>query len=271
MFNLRIASRTIPLFGIFLLPVIALTQAAPMPPDYRGVQIHIPGVYITPVPYAPFSADVQIVTHQKLTDGTETIRMTINHIARDSSGRFYNESRGLVTSSFKGEPVLTSARIYDPMSRRDIVYNPQLRLARETVLQPEEAARQLPTQAPVPTFGNPVQPGSAAAASRVKETDLGDQIVDNTILHGTQKQRTIDAASSSTGQPVTITDEYWYSPELAVYLIVKHDDPRSGEQIVAVTHIDRHEPPAAKFAVPDGYKVVDETPPPKAPGTPVSR
>jgi hypothetical protein len=47
-----------------------------------------------------------------------------------------------------------------------------------------------------------------------------------------------------------------------VYLIVKHDDPRTGEQIVAVTHIDRHEPPRERFEVPAGYKIVDETPPP---------
>jgi hypothetical protein len=262
MLNLRIASRTIPLLGIFLLPAIGVTQTSSMPPDYRGVQVHIPGVYITPVPYAPFSADVQIVTHQKLTDGTETVRMTINHIARDSSGRIYNESRQLVTTTFKGDPLLTSARIYDPVTRHDIVYNPQLRLARETVLQPEQAARQMPTQAPVPTFGNPSQAGpNAGAQSRITQTDLGDQIMDGTTLHGTQKQHTIDAVSSSTGQPVTVTDEYWYSPDLAVYLIVKHNDSRSGEQIVAVTHIDRHEPPAAKFAIPDGYKVVDETPP----------
>ena len=45
-----------------------------------------------------------------------------------------------------------------------------------------------------------------------------------------------------------------------MYLIVKHNDPRTGEQIVAVTHIDRHEPQAVQFVVPAIYKVVDETP-----------
>src|ERR1035437_4626829 len=135
MFAQRIPWNASALLGALLTCSIATAQTAPptpMPPDYTGVQVHIPGVYITPVPYAPFSADVQILSHQKLPDGTEIIRMTINHIARDSSGRFYNESRLLVPTTFKGDPSLTSARIYDPSTRLDIVYNPQVRLARET-------------------------------------------------------------------------------------------------------------------------------------------
>jgi hypothetical protein len=99
----------------------------------------------------------------------------------------------------------------------------------------------------------------------ITQTSLGEQIVDTTTLTGTLKQRTVPAPASSTGQPIIITDEYWYSPDLFVYLIIKHNDPRTGEQIVAVTHIDRAEPPAARFLVPDGYKIVDETPPPDAP------
>lgn len=93
MLHLRTTARAITLLGILLISRPGISQTPPLPPDYTGVQVHIPGVYITPVPNAPFSADVQIITHQKLTDGTETVRMTINHIARDSSGRFYNEDR----------------------------------------------------------------------------------------------------------------------------------------------------------------------------------
>lgn len=264
MINLRSASHAAPLLGILFLPAFVSAQTSSVQPDYPGMQIHIPGVYIAPVPNAPFSADVKIVTHQKLPDGTETVRMTINHIARDSAGRTYNESRSLVPTTFKGEPMLTSACIFDPITRHSIVFNPQLRVARDVVLQIPEAALQMPARAPLPMLGNPSQPGSSdGAGTRVTETDLGEQIIDGTTLHGTQKQHTIDAKFSWTGKPVTITDVYWYSPDLFAYLIVKHDDPRTGEQIVAVTHIDRNEPPADKFVVPDGYKIVDETPPPR--------
>ena len=46
-----------------------------------------------------------------------------------------------------------------------------------------------------------------------------------------------------------------------MYLIIRHDDPRTGEQMVAVSEIDPHEPDARLFVVPEEYKVVDETPP----------
>jgi len=227
-----------------------------MPPDYAGVQTHVPGIFVTPVPNSPFSADVTILSHQKLPDGSEVIRTTTNHIARDSQGRIYNESRALMPTSFKGEPRLTSAHIYDPTTLHNIFYNPQLRLARDSILP---ANRAVPRTPPVPG------PRAVPGGPQITQTSLGQQTIDTTILTGTLKQRTIPAPASTTGQPVTITDEYWYSPDLFVYLIIKHNDPRTGEQIVAVTHIDRTEPAAARFQVPEGYKIVDETPPPGAP------
>jgi hypothetical protein len=44
-------------------------------------------------------------------------------------------------------------------------------------------------------------------------------------------------------------------------MLVKHDDPRTGQQTVTVTHVDRNEPNPAMFQIPADYKVVDETPP----------
>jgi hypothetical protein len=55
---------------------------------------------------------------------------------------------------------------------------------------------------------------------------------------------------------------YWYSPDLSVYLIVQHDDPRTGEQIVAVKDVERADPDVSAFAVPARYRIVDENPAP---------
>jgi hypothetical protein len=43
-------------------------------------------------------------------------------------------------------------------------------------------------------------------------------------------------------------------------MLVKHNDPRTGEQTVTVTHVNRAEPDQTMFQVPSGYKIVDETP-----------
>ena len=275
----------------------AQPTAPPRPPDYAGAQVRIPGVFVTPVPKAPFTAEVEIISHQKLPDGTENIRTTTNHIARNSAGIIYNERRMLVPTGFKGEPRLLSAHIYNPANRLSIFYEPATLLARETILRPAVAARQMPIKPPTPALGDPwaasvpptpsaqspypvggptSNPAAATAINnpglpqqiQITETDLGEQTIDGTVLHGTRKQRTLPAEVSGTGKAVTITTEYWYSPDLSVYLIVRNEDPRTGEQIVAVKHIDRHEPPNTQFMVPDNYKVVDETPPPQAPAPP---
>lgn len=228
----------------------AQTTSQLMPRDYPGVGTMVGGIFVTPVPNFPFSADVEIISHIKLENGSEHIVTTTDHIARASSGIIYNERRRLMPAGFKGTAPLLSALIYDPSSRQSIMLNPNLHLAREVTLR---APQQTPNMA-LPPQQQPKLPG-------VTESDLGTQMLSGLELHGIRKQRTIPADSSGTGKLVVITDDYWYSPDLAIYMTIRHDDPRTGEQLVAVTNVDRHEPSAETFLVPADYKVVDETTP----------
>ncbi len=220
-----------------------------LPPDYRGATQRVAGVYVTPVPGAPFTAIVDITSRQMLADGSERITTTVNHIARDGSGRIYNESRAMVPALGKAEPPLLSVHIYDPGTRQSIFLNPWQRLARESVIVPRG---QPGSKIPMLGFHDGT-PGASVS--------LGQQTVGSTLLEGTRKTWTIAAAQSGTGRPLVITDDYWYAPALSVYLIVKHDDPRTGEQLIAVRQVKEEEPDAVIFAVPSGYKIVDETPP----------
>jgi hypothetical protein len=221
-----------------------------MPRDYRGVQIVVPGIFVTPVPNAPFSATIDILSHENLPDGSVNTRITMAHIARSSSGRIYNERRQLVPASFKGEPQLLSAHIYDPSSRLSIFYNPFEHLARERNLpQPPMApANSVPATTPP---NNPY----------FKQENIGTQPLGGLTLTGIRKTHIIPANMSSTGKEIAVVDEYWYSPDLSIYMIIKHNDPRTGEQLVAVSNVERHEPDASVFAVPANYKIVDENPP----------
>jgi len=89
---------------------------------------------------------------------------------------------------------------------------------------------------------------------------LGTETVAGLLLHGTRKLKTISATLSGTGREVTITDDYWYSEDLKVYLVLKHNDPRTGEQIVGIVKAERNEPDPRTFQIPAGYKILDETP-----------
>ena len=241
------------LFALSLaLPVMTYAQTTSqlMPRDYPGVRTIVGGIFVTPIPNFPFSADVEIISHIKLENGSEHVVMTTNHIARASSGIIYNERRRLMPAGFKGTPPLLSALIYDPSSRQSIFLNPFLHLAREMTLR-----------APEPTPNTALPPQQQVKVPGVTETDLGTQMLSGLELSGVRKQRTIPAEFSGTGKPVVITDDYWYSPDLAIYMTIRHDDPRTGEQLVAVTNVDRHEPSSETFLVPPDYKVVDETTP----------
>lgn len=224
--------------------------AQPIPPGYRGVQTRVPGIFVTPVANAPFSATVQIISHTHMPDGSEHVVTTMNHIARASSGIIYNERRSLVPAGFQGTPRLLSAHVYDPSSRQSLFIDPALHLARAMTLRAPEStpADSLPPQQ------QPKLPG-------VTETELGTQALNGLELQGIRKQRTVAAEMSGTGKPVVITDDYWYSPELSIYMTIRHDDPRTGEQLIVVADVDRHEPPSETFVVPPEYKVVDETTP----------
>lgn len=227
---------------------LAQQDAQRIPPAYRGVRSLVSGVFVTPIPNAPFSGIVEVLSKEPLDDGTTYTRHTLEHIARNTAGIIYNERRMMMPPGFAGEPPLLSAHIYDPRTRQSTLYNPETRVARQIVLS-----------------GPPRPPAALAALGRpkdplAKEEDLGLQTIAGLSLHGVRTSKTVTMALSGAQHAIVVTDEYWFSADLSMYMIVKHNDPRSGEQIVAITQADRNEPDPARFAVPAGYRVVDETP-----------
>lgn len=220
------------------------------PPDYRGVQTHIPGVFVTPVPGAPFSGTVEILSKEILPDGSVFARHTINHIARNSAGAIHNERRRLEPPAFRGEPPIDAEHIYDPQTRLNTFLNPHTFIARQIL-------RKKP---PEPPANSTPESSDTRDSANVMTQDLGTETIAGLQLRGTRKLRTVPATLSGTGKEVTITDDYWYSDDLKIYLVLRHNDPRTGEQTVGLVSVDRREPDPSLFRVPPTYKVVDETP-----------
>lgn len=216
---------------------------------YPSIWTYVPGVFVPAVPNAPFTATTEVVTHMRMPDGTDHIRTTFSRIARTSSGRIYNERRLLVPSTYAGTPPLLSAYIYDPNSRLGISLTPHLHLAREYIVQ----------HPPVNNSGhNGAKINPNPGPGKTEET-IGTQNFQGMNLQGIRKTEVVPANVSGTGQPITVTDEFWFSAELDLDFIIKHNDPRTGEQLITVTHLVRTEPDPILMAVPSDYKVVDET------------
>ncbi len=74
---------------------------------------------------------------------------------------------------------------------------------------------------------------------------------------GVRETQIIPAENSGTGKEVIVTDEYWYSEDLRINLLIKHNDPR--KEIVTMTvQVTLSEPDVSFFEIPKGYKQVGE-------------
>jgi TonB family protein len=196
----------------------------------------ISGVFIKPVPGAPFSATVEVVSRQKLPDGSVFMLKTMNHIARDSAGRTHNESRRLVSDLYKQEPLLTEIHIYDPSTGLITHLDPFAFIAKQTRMHapPVALAKSVPDPNPN-VLGSPVK----------RVDDLGTRVFQNLTLQGTRQSR--DGGES---------DEYWYSPDFSIFISHRHQDP-VWDQTVNIIEFNPQEPNLSDFTIPAGYKIVD--------------
>ena len=87
------------------------------------------------------------------------------------------------------------------------------------------------------------------------KTDLGTDTVEGVKAQGTRVTRTIPAGTIGNEQPLVITTETWYSPDLKVLVMSKTSDPRIGETTYRLTDIQRAEPASDLFEVPADYTV----------------
>lgn len=211
------------------------------------------GVFVTPVSGASFSAVALQEMTQILNDGTSFQRKTSAFIARDYRGRIHNESHEILPVDSGREPALLSVHIYDPDTRLNTFLNLGTHIARQATLPNP------PSTAPP---ANWAQQGSANNynSKNPRLEDLGSNMLDGIAVHGYRRAMTLAAKASGTGQPVVITDEYWYSEELRINMLAKHNDPRTGALTITVTQVNRGEPSADLFEIPPSYKLVDVNP-----------
>ena len=201
------------------------------------------GVFVTPIPNAPLLAVVDTQSTQILQDGTVVNQKTISAIARDGHGRIFNERRPLIPASDTETPPILSIHIYDPRTRANTFINPVERVVwLSTLNRPPSTA--------------PPDAGSKVSDPYVKEEDLGTRRLEGVDCHGIRDTQTIAADASGSGKELVVIDEYWYSQDLRLNMLVIHKDPRSGEQTTTVTQLSRGEPDPEIFEVPSGYQVI---------------
>jgi hypothetical protein len=217
---------------------------------------------------APFSADATTEHVQTLGDGNRMVRKSTAHIYRDSAGRTRREhelTRGARPTADGEAPRLIV--INDFPGQVNYIIETQTGIARKRQLPPPEMiaarARALGDSTfsvlmPTSAAHRPLAEGdNAPAPAKPQKERLEPQVIEGVQALGTRTTLTIPAGEFDNEQPLVITHEEWYAPDLHMIVLMKHNDPRFGVTEFRLTNISRGEQSPELFQLPQGYKVVD--------------
>jgi hypothetical protein len=97
--------------------------------------------------------------------------------------------------------------------------------------------------------------GDREWASKAATRELGAREFNGVKAEGKMRSYEIPAGEVGNRNPIVVTHETWYSPELQITMYTKHSDPRTGENTYRLENLKREEPAASLFAVPSDYTV----------------
>jgi len=221
-----------------------------------GFEGGVPGKTVTG---APFTATFTTQTTQSLADGNQIRRNTSGSYARDSQGRTRRDvtlpAIGPLAASGQAPPHVVM--IDDVVANTQYILNPNKKIAHQ-VQPPHFRRHHEGREAFGPSGPAAEDAGPELRGQRDKDvvtTSLGTQTINGVQAEGTRYTRTIPAGAIGNQNPIVITSERWYSPDLQVVVLSKRDDPRTGETITQLTNIQRGEPDASLFQVPSDYTV----------------
>ena len=206
---------------------------------------------IPPKANAPFSLLLQTEWVKTLPDGGTITSENQRRIARDASGRIYQERWFLVPKNGKLKSQMTTIQISDPNAHT--LYNCfMLDGMNQCVLSGYS-----PSTSAVYNFQGPPTGKLADDAGSVIHEDLGKELIAGIETTGTRDSVIYNPNVFGNDRKVTIEREFWYSPKLGINLISKRSDPRIGTQTFTATQLILSEPDPKLFDLPEGFKVVD--------------
>lgn len=101
------------------------------------------------------------------------------------------------------------------------------------------------------------RPPACEAGPEATEESLGSQLIDGIQAEGTRRTVTFAEGLIGNDRPLVRVCEKWYSLELKIVVLNKCSDTRSGETTLRIRNIERSEPDATLFQVPEDYTIED--------------
>lgn len=243
-----------------------------------------------PVKGAPFCASITTEHTQLFADGNRIHTTDASTLCRDSEGRTRREAGLNLLGAAAQKPTGKLITIFDPVSGSRYILDSESKTAHKMglpSLKPGAIAGEAGANAAFekgervmvyhteggpgpggPGVGGPgpdtffkqvfVSKGEHANGPAPVTENLGDQTMDGIHATGTRITTTIPAGRMGNEQPITVTSERWFSPELKITVMTKHNDPWAGELKTQFTNVNASEPDASLFVVPADYKVLED-------------
>ncbi|HXE06503.1 MAG TPA: hypothetical protein VN612_01320 [Acidobacteriaceae bacterium] len=239
----------------------AIHESAPPPnpalqhaPD-GGTRFTIQSIDIAPLENAPFTARVDTEWTRILPDGTAAITKNHRTVARDSTGRVFQERRYFTPTGDQDLPQLSALEYADPGRHELLTCNPQRKICYES-----QYLRPVLYKMPAGITGLAVcgcasRPGTGI---RIEREALDRQTIENLDAIGSREITTLPAGTFGNASPQPIVKEFWYSPQLGINLVTKRFDPRAGSENFVVNHVSLNEPDPRLFEPPADYTIVRE-------------
>jgi len=245
-----------------------------------GLTVQVENFDMTPVKGTPFCATITTEHTQPFADGNRIHTVDNSTLCRDSEGRTRREAGLNLLGAAPEKSATKLITIVDPAAGVRYVLDTNTKTARKMTLPPPPSTageKGLHQTVPVikedrvMVFRGPGEPGADTTFGNVfinteagpggpqaDSENLGDQTFDGIHATGTRMTTTIPVGKMGNEQPILVTSERWYSPELKATIMTKHNDPWAGELKTQFTNVNTAEPDASLFAVPSDYKIVEE-------------
>lgn len=231
-----------------------------------------------PVKGAPFCATVSTEHTQNLSDGNRIHTTESSLLCRDSEGRTRREAGLNLMGAAPQSSTSKLITIVDPVAGVRYLLDAGDKTAHKMPLMPMgphpkgfgpdgvkgehvffmqrsgDAGPEMVTKDVVIKRDGPGDSSEPAPSSE----SLGDQTIEGIHAVGTRVTTTIPAGKMGNEKPIIVTSERWYSPELKVEVMTKHDDPWAGELKTEFKNVTPSEPEASLFTIPADYKIVDD-------------
>ena len=241
------------------------------------VDMKIETMDAAPVKGAPFCATVSTEHTQHLADGNRIHTSESSQLCRDSEGRTRRESDLNLLGAAPQASAPKMITIMDPVAGVRYLLDTGSKTAQKLSMITRDGPMadtpggpgkgehtmiiQRPDGAGADVVYNKVvirRTGDDSKEPAANTENLGDQTIEGIHATGTRVTTTIPAGKMGNDRAITVTSERWYSPELKVAVMTKHDDPWAGELKTEFKNVSTTEPDASMFTMPADYKIIDD-------------